>query len=448
MKSLSLDIEEVFAVGAACSEVLSGPRLAKVLRPAVESQVQALEALQGDGNSPDDGYCPLSVHTSLGLPPAYGPFVEELRKHLPWREDNCATDDNSDWFVNLQLEGTSAVWAGVEGLCRLQQVHGHSERRLVAVAEKSYHGPKTTGLGQPAQAMWPMAPPKHGQISYAVPPIVTETDANAGCGAPDLAIDPFNSYLDDFDKFLSAHGQHIAVLIVEPQWGSSNGGRVWPRAVLKVVVNRAQKVGILVLSDEIMCGLGRHGQMNPSGSPALFLSSAWELGVDAVTFGKSVAAGVHPLSGVAFRNGAAELGRRKCSIMQSHTYAASSQLALLTATEVLREIPKWVQHARDMGNRVIRPLLGPLQAKGHLLVQGQGLLWGVRLVHTEPLERENAFSRLRIACESEQVVPYFVSDGTTTAILISPPMDVDENQLHEGIVRLRKCLDQCLLPCQ
>ena len=47
--------------GAACSEVFSGPALAKVLRPAVELQQKALEALEKG-----EAWEPLSIHTSAG----------------------------------------------------------------------------------------------------------------------------------------------------------------------------------------------------------------------------------------------------------------------------------------------------------------------------------------------------------------------------------------------
>jgi adenosylmethionine-8-amino-7-oxononanoate aminotransferase len=69
------------------------------------------------------------------------------------------------------------------------------------------------------------------------------------------------------------------------------------------------KKGVLVVADEIMCGLGRHGQSRRNGdtSPTLFLSEAWALPVDAVTFGKAICAGAYPMSGVICRRGAKQV---------------------------------------------------------------------------------------------------------------------------------------------
>jgi len=115
----------------ACSErarktqqVLSGPRLAKVLGPAVELQTRALECL-----SRGEACEPLSIHTSAGVPAALGGFLEALAVHLPWAASG------EDWFVNLQLEGATAVWAAVEVLMRRQQ-QNNAKRTHVAVGDE------------------------------------------------------------------------------------------------------------------------------------------------------------------------------------------------------------------------------------------------------------------------------------------------------------------------
>eukprot|EP00929_Paragymnodinium_shiwhaense_P038954 TRINITY_DN20501_c0_g1_i2.p1 TRINITY_DN20501_c0_g1~~TRINITY_DN20501_c0_g1_i2.p1 ORF type:complete len:256 (+),score=39.22 TRINITY_DN20501_c0_g1_i2:86-853(+) len=151
------ELQQTLAVGAACSEVFCGKVLAKVLRPAVERQTQALASMESG-----EDFEPLSVHTSVGVPPAAASFLAELEKHMPWERSG------SDWMVNLHLDGTTAVWAAVEALMKLQVVRGHSRPNLGA-AEASYHGPNTTGLGFPAQPRWPGAPRTSGQRAYPRP---------------------------------------------------------------------------------------------------------------------------------------------------------------------------------------------------------------------------------------------------------------------------------------
>ena len=44
------------------------------------------------------------------------------------------------------------------------------------------------------------------------------------------------------------------------QWGSSQAAFPWPKTLLKAYIEMAKARGIRVVADEIMCGLGRHGQ--------------------------------------------------------------------------------------------------------------------------------------------------------------------------------------------
>ena len=76
------------------------------------------------------------------------------------------------------------------------------------------------------------------------------------------------------------------MLLVEPQWGSSVAAMPWPPALLRAYVKTAQARGIPVVADEIMCGLGRHGEEPAAGGTGCFLSECWDLQPDVLTFGK------------------------------------------------------------------------------------------------------------------------------------------------------------------
>jgi adenosylmethionine-8-amino-7-oxononanoate aminotransferase len=72
----------------------------------------------------------------------------------------------------------------------------------------------------------------------------------------------------------------IGVLLVEPQWGSSVAAMPWPPALLQAYIAEAKSRGIAVVSDEIMCGLGRHGAQPTPGGTGCFLTECWELTPD------------------------------------------------------------------------------------------------------------------------------------------------------------------------
>ncbi len=372
----------VRVLGGACSELFSGPRLARILQPCIDLQQQAIDALRRNEPAPT-----LSVHTSVGQTPALNGFIEELTYHLPrvW-------GSNNDWVLSLQLEGTSAVHAGVDLLMQLQHLRGRTHlntqtRVHVAVADASYHGPPTTGYGHSPTLptrKWPFTPV---QYLYPAPTAfsrwrweasLTETDP------PPTTARWLAFVRTQFQDFLETHHQDIAVLIVEPQWGSSVAGMPWDVTLLRDVIDMAHAKGILVLADEIMCGLARHGQGGRT-----FLSDAWNLPVDGITFGKAIASGVYPLSGVVLREGRQALNQSGRTVMQSHTYAHGAHtLPLLAATQTLHllrtdpTIHTLIQQGATVCREELSQMIESLPSS-EAVCHGQGLMWGVLWAHPE-----------------------------------------------------------------
>jgi len=300
--------------------------------------------------------------------------------------------------------------------------------------------------------------------------------------------------MEAIDAFYAEHAHTVGVLLVEPQWGSSQCGLPWPPAVLHHLVARAKAHGIMVCADEIMCGLGRHGL------GTLFASSHASLGiahlVDAVTFGKAIAGGCGDLlSGVAVKHGATKLGESGRTALQSHTYSGASTRALLTATEVLRELPSCLTHVQEAHNIIEQHLAsnfsssaatrtasstslhlsqetslrdvtnydgygvsGRSEAKlgasstsssgppisdavaASLRVQGQGLLWGAQFTHRDPEERARAVRLLGQHCSAQHVGVYLVP--ASGGFMVSPPLDCAESDsgradLTEALQRLQ-----------
>eukprot|EP01046_Picozoa_sp_COSAG06_P038143 COSAG06_NODE_4378_length_4316_cov_1.604221_1_plen_578_part_10 len=417
--------QSMFVLGAASSYTFSGKRLEAILRPGLELEQQALLRMaQGEEHAP------ISQHTSAGGVSALEPFVSTLEQHLPW------PDDAEDWFVNLQVEGTSAVLAAVDIL--MQQAAeddgiataglGSAPRRKIAVGSSSYHGPPATAFGA-AAPLGKSYGTKAEQLTYPIPmrntmrPAETDTEF-------------YERTLCAYTAFLEAHAHEIAVMLFEPQWGSAACGAVWPRELLQQYIKLAQDRGIRVACDEIMCGLGRHG----AGS--FFLSKAWDLNPDAVTFGKAIGGGLFPLSGVVVRRGAKAFGAvagRK--VMQSHTYAGASARALMAAEATLNMLPSVFKNITERGVQCRAAFTKDLEAAsaGMMSGNGQGLLWGAEwtvdiLSSADEVARANAV--LLEACRQEGVWPYFVPKG----FIITPVLDVGAAELAEALRRLLQAI--------
>lgn len=416
-----LSEQTMYVLGAASSYAFSGKRLEKVLRSGFELEQKALLQMANG-----EAHAPLSQHTSAGGVDALEPFLAALQQHVPWTD--------ADWFVNLQVEGTSAVLAAID-ICIQQAAEDDgvataglsaAPRTKVAVGARSYHGPPSTAFGS-ATPLGKSYGTKAEQLTYPVP---MRQDQRL-----DETEDDFHErMLRSFTSFLDAHAHEIAVMLFEPQWGSAACAAVWPRKLLKAYISLAQSRRIRVVCDEIMCGLGRHG----AGS--LFVSKAWDLQPDAVTFGKAIAGGVFPLSGVLVRRGAKEFGAvpgRK--VMQSHTYSGASARALMAAEATLNMLPEVFGDIAKRGEQCRKAFTDQIQTEsaGSLRVNGQGLLWGAEWTDViDSKQRAVANLALQDACRREGVWPYFVPSG----FIITPVLDVDETDLSEALARLVRAI--------
>jgi len=401
---------DMYVVGAACSEILSSKNLANVLRKGHEMEAQAIEELERG----DMARC-LSIHTSAGTPSSLTSFLDTLSEHVP------SNVDSEDWFASIQLEGASAVWAAVDLLWQLQHVRGETHRNKVAVGEFSYHGPSTSSYGGKIAEVGK----RDNQIVYPVPAIFSHRDM-----LNQNQIE--NDFKVKFQDWLNLHGNDVACMLVEPQWGSSVAAQPWSPELLRHVILEAQSRGILVCADEIMCGLFRHGK------GTMFLSDAWDLNVDAVTFGKSVAAGMFPLSGTVLSRGASELRNAGKSVIQSHTYAGSSVRALMTAETVLRELPKWTSHINQLES-VLCEGMNEFQnnSNGLFISRGHGMMWGSIMDSDVDMKiRQRAMSVLKSRCKSRGVWPYFIPVG---GIMVTPLLDASEIDLRDAMSRLSEC---------
>lgn len=406
------ETKEILSVGLACSECFHGPRLAKLLKPGFDYERKVMEQLMAGEMA-----APLSIHTSSGVPAELTDFIDALTPFLPWKNQ-----EELDWCVSLQIEGASAVWAAIDMLLQeLILTTGEKNRKKVAVGATSYHGPPSTSFGAKSP-LWR----KSNQLKYPVPT-------------------PFNDQTNEeliveFESFLNENGSEIGVIVFEPQWGSSQAAMPWPRDLLTSYIRMSKEHGIRVLCDEIMCGLGRHGH------GTLFVSEAWELDPDAVTFGKAIGGGVYPLSGAIIKKGRDILQANKCSVMQSHTYAGSSTRTLMTATEVLKEMVNWFPIIAKNGEEMAHIFGYLAKASGGMITaQGQGLMWGCMFSHEgqnmDDQFRLKAFATFKKICEDVGVLPYYVPVG---GFMVTPMVDVDVGTIYEIGLKLEEALTKTM----
>jgi len=413
---------DVRVLGGACSEVLAGANLAKLLKPGFDLEMAAMEALANNEPAPT-----LSVHTSAGVPPQLDTFIAALEPHIPKVGDG-------DWSVNLQAEGASAVHAAIDMCLQVFQsgedFNSPTARIKVACGASSYHGPASTspGGGTPLGAI---SKGLTHPARYPVPsPFLRKANE---------ADDAFHArILADFDTYLDTWEKEIGVLLIEPQWGSSVAAMPWPPAIIKEYIKRTKARGIAVVCDEIMCGLGRHGVEPAAGGTGCFLAECWDLQPDCVTFGKSIGGGAgHLLSGAILLHESAKLRESAKTALQSHTYAGSSARALANGATLLETLEEWRPNVRAIGDGVA-PIAADLNEKsgGAVIAHGQGALWGGMFAHVDPAARTKANLDFKARCAEAKVLPYFVPIG---GFMLTPRYDDDPETYAQAVKEMAAC---------
>jgi 4-aminobutyrate aminotransferase len=231
---------------------------------------------------------------------------------------------------------------------------------------------------------------------------------------PEAAVDAALAELDRVFS-LQAPPANVGAMIVEPVLGE--GGYVPPpRAWLEGLRARCDEHGILLIFDEVQCGVGR------TGLP--FAAEAYGVRPDVVLFAKGIASGL-PLGGIV---AARSLLERWPTGAHGSTFGGNpvACAAALATLDVLDETDGYRRTA-ELGERVITRLRGEVGGHGSVRdIRGIGLMVGVELVDKAVTER------VCHACLAAGVI--VLSCGPDENVLrLVPPLTITDDEIDHGL---------------
>ncbi len=239
------------------------------------------------------------------------------------------------------------------------------------------------------------------------------------------------------DALVSRGPDHIAAVFLEPITGASTAAVVPPAGYIDGVRRLCDRYGVLMICDETVTGFGRTG--------AWWASDHWEGKPDIVTFAKGVTSGVMPFSGMAVAGNIADVFlARPEGFPFGHTFSGNP-LGCAIAAEAIRTIrdEDLVARSRERGQRLRAGMEAIAATSPHIgQVRGKGLLQGMELVtdrdSLEPLA--GASNRLSAFAKERGLMIYScptpLGRRTIEAILLAPPLIVDESDIDEILARL------------
>ncbi len=250
------------------------------------------------------------------------------------------------------------------------------------------------------------------------------------------------------NKILELGPETVAAFIAETVMGATAGAVPPTAGYFGRIREICDRHGILLILDEVMCGMGRTGTM----------FSCEQDGVvpDLLTLAKGLGAGYQPIGAVmvadrVFRSFADGSG----FFQHSHTYmghpvACAAGNAVIDAIEEDDLLAK----VRERGEELQAGLCAKLGQHPHVGdIRGRGLLIGIEIVKDrgtkEPFETGRKLpARIKAAALDEGLMVYPMGgtiDGVSGAhVLLAPPYIIDGSHIEAIVDRLSTALDTAL----
>ena len=362
-------------------------------------------------------------------------LAEVLIEHAPAGLDRV-------YFVS---GGSEAVEAALKLARQYHLENGEPQREHVIARRQSYHG-NTLGALATGGNQW-----RRRQFE----PMLMNVSH----------ISPCYEYVDRYDdETAHAYGERTAqeleneilrlgedkvmAFVAEPVVGATMGAVPAVAGYFKRIREICDQYGVLLILDEVMCGMGRTGH--------LFACEADDIAPDILCIAKGLGAGYQPIGAMLCTGSIYEtIGKGSGLFQHGHTYLGHpvACAASLTVVKAIRD--------RDLLNAVSkqsRKLFDALNA--HLGqnpfvgdIRGRGLFVGVELVEDRGLKKPFDPS-LRLAAQIKRkafdhgLICYPMS-GTRDGefgdhILLAPPFTISDSQISELVEKTAKALSSVL----
>ena len=338
--------------------------------------------------------------------------------------------------------GSEAVEAAIK-LARQYFIEiGQPSRHRLIARKQSYHGNTLGALGAGGN-MWRREP-------FA--PLLTEGSHISPCYAyreqqddetpEEYGLRAANELEAEIQRLGS---ENVMAFIAEPVVGATLGAVAPAPGYFKRIREICDEHGILLILDEVMCGMGRTG--------SLFACEQEGVSPDIIAIAKGLGAGYQPI-GAMLCSGQVYAAVEKGSgfFQHGHTYlghpaACAAGLAVLTAFKERRLI----ERVPVMGEKLMSALNERFGQHPHVGdIRGRGLFQGVELVADretkEPFDPALKINAKVKKAAFEAGLMCYPMGGTIDGqrgdhILLAPPFIIEDEQIEELVDKLATSID-------
>lgn len=343
---------------------------------------------------------------------------------------------NHVFFAGSGSEGNDTV---VRMVRRYWDLQGCKERHVIISRHNAYHG--STMAGASLSGM----PGMHEQGGLPIPGIVHIGQPHYLEGGRGRTLEEFGieaaSWLEQ--KILEVGADKVAAFIGEPVQGA--GGVIIPPPTYWPEIQRiCNKYGILLVTDEVICGFGRLGHW--------FGAEYFGVTPDLMTFAKGVTSGYVPLGGVLVGDRVADVLIEKGGDFNHGFTYSGHPVACAAALENIRifQAEKLVERVRDDIAPYLKLKFESLN--DHPLVgmaETCGFVAGLNLVRKKAKNIHDCLAfdaklDVGMICRGHMFNNGMIMRAVGDRMIIAPPLVMTHAEIDEMVALIRICLDATL----
>ena len=347
--------------------------------------------------------------------------------------------------VYLVSGGSEAIEAALKLARQYYVEKGEPNRKAIIARQQSYHG-NTLGALAAGGNKW-----RRDQFA----PLLIDTHHIAPC----FAYRGKNKSEDDFDygqrvanelehKLLELGPDTVMAFIAEPVVGATAGAVTAVDGYFRRIREICDKYGVLLILDEVMCGMGRTGY--------LYACEHDETRPDIICIAKGLGAGYQPIGAMLCSSAIYAVIENGSGFFQhGHTYlghpmaaaAANAVLDVLIDQNLLSDV-------RPKGDALENLLHSKFNQHPHIGdIRGRGLFRAIELVEDRdtkaPFDPElKIAAKIKKSAQNNGLLCYPMS-GTIDGklgdhVLLAPPFVISNNELDELVHKLSVTIDQVI----
>ena len=240
----------------------------------------------------------------------------------------------------------------------------------------------------------------------------------------------------------------VIAFVAEPVVGATLGAVAAPAGYWQGLRALCDRYGILLIADEVMCGMGRTGTLHAVEQEGI--------SPDLMTIAKGLGGGYQPIGAVLAQRKIVDAMRRGSGLFQhGHTYIghAMAAAAALAVQQVIQR-DQLLPQVLARGAYLQKQLHARFDAHPHVGdIRGRGLFWGVELVQDRSSKAtfDPAFklhAKVKAQAMAHGLLCYPMG-GTIDGlhgdhVLLAPPFISSEAELDQVVERLGDAIDKVL----